>query len=256
MRAWMDIWNKEIYVVFLQKYRYNGSFMGTSIWYHGSENVIGRPAFGVGNSRNDYGLGFYCTEHLELAKEWACAENRDGFANEYELDWEGLTVLDLSDRRYHILNWMAILLKNRTFVLSQGIAATARAYMLETFLPPYEEYDVIRGYRADDSYFSFASAFLNNTISLEQLGRAMALGALGEKIVLQSERAFGQIRFLGAVPAENGTYYPQRTARDRKARENFRDEKSRGTVLEETYIIDIVRNGWKNDDSRLRRDLP
>ncbi len=77
---------------------------------------------------------------------------------------------------------MAILLKNRTFVISQGIASAAREYMLRTFLPPYGEYDVIRGYRADDSYFSFASAFLNNTISLEQLGRAMTLGKLGEQV--------------------------------------------------------------------------
>ncbi len=230
--------------------------MGVSILYHGSENVIGRPAFGAGNARNDYGLGFYCTEHQELAKEWACAGNRDGFANEYELDWDGLTVLDLSDSSYHILNWMAILLENRTFVVNQGIAAAARGYLLETFLPPYGEYDVIRGYRADDSYFSFASTFLNNTISLEQLGRAMMLGELGEQIVLKSEKAFGRIRFLKAVPAESGTYYPKRMSRDRKARADFVDEKNRGTVLNETYVIDIVRNGWTNDDPRLRRDLP
>lgn len=230
--------------------------MDSCVLYHGSENIIERPAFGAGNTRNDYGLGFYCTEHPELAKEWACAKNRDGFANEYGLDMEGLAVLDLSDRRYHILNWMAILLHNRTFVISQGIASAVREYMLETFLPAYGEYDIIRGYRADDSYFSFASAFLNNTISLEQFGKAMTLGELGEQVVLKSRRAFERIRFLRAIPADNETYYPKRAARDRKAREDFREEKSRKTVVGETYAIDIVRNGWKNDDSRLRRDLP
>ncbi len=230
--------------------------MGVCVLYHGSVNVIEKPAFGVGNERNDYGLGFYCTEHPELAKEWACADNRDGFANEYEFDIDGLTVLDLSGGGYHILNWMAILLKNRTFVISQGIASAAREYMLRTFLPPYGEYDVIRGYRADDSYFSFASAFLNNTISLEQLGRAMTLGKLGEQVVLKSERTFRRIRFVRAIPAGNGTYYPKRVARDRRAREDFREERSREAVAGETYAIDIVRNEWKNDDSRLRRDLP
>lgn len=230
--------------------------MDGHVLYHGSENIIERPAFGAGNARNDYGLGFYCTEHPELAKEWACAENRDGFSNEYSIDMKGLTVLDLSNCRFHILNWMAILLENRTFVISQGIAYTAREYILRTFIPEYEEYDIIRGHRADDSYFSFASAFLNNTISLEQLRRAMMLGELGEQVVLKSRLAFERIRFVRATPADNETYYPKRAARDRKAREDFREEKSREAVIGETYAIDIVRNGWKNDDPRLRRDLP
>ena len=37
--------------------------------YHGSEKIVERPMFGEGKIHNDYGRGFYCTEHLELAKE-------------------------------------------------------------------------------------------------------------------------------------------------------------------------------------------
>ena len=118
--------------------------------YHGSINMIEEPEFGVGNSKNDYGQGFYCTEHIELAKEWACAENRDGFANEYELETDGLSIMNLSDARYHILNWLAILLENRTFVIERGLALTAKDYILSEFLPEYKNADVIRGYRADD----------------------------------------------------------------------------------------------------------
>ena len=36
--------------------------------YHGSSFIIEQPQFGKGNPFNDYGLGFYCTETLELAK--------------------------------------------------------------------------------------------------------------------------------------------------------------------------------------------
>ena len=118
--------------------------------YHGSVNMIEEPEFGVGNSKNDYGQGFYCTEHIELAKEWACAENRDGFANEYEQETDGLSIMNLSDARYHILNWLAILLENRTFVIERGLALTAKDYILSEFLPEYKNADVIRGYRADD----------------------------------------------------------------------------------------------------------
>ena len=219
--------------------------------YHGSVNMIEEPEFGVGNSKNDYGQGFYCTEHIELAKEWACAENRDGFANEYELETDGLSIMNLSDARYHILNWLAILLENRTFVIERGLALTVKDYILSEFLPEYKNADVIRGYRADDSYFSFASAFLNNTITLEQLGKAMKLGKLGEQVVLKSKRSFAQLKYSRAILADNQIYYPKKAARDRSARESFREERM-NTVLEGIYVIDIVRNNWKNDDPRLR----
>lgn len=103
--------------------------------YHGSANIIEKPEFGLGNAKNDYGLGFYCTEHIELAKEWACADNRDGFANEYELEMDGLSVLNLSEAEYHILNWLAILLENRTFVIERGLPSAAKEYILSEFLP-------------------------------------------------------------------------------------------------------------------------
>ena len=119
------------------------------------------------------------------------------------------------------------------------------------FLPEYKNADVIRGYRADDSYFSFASAFLNNTITLEQLGKAMKLGKLGEQVVLKSKRSFAQLKYSRAILADNQIYYPKKEARDRSARESFREERM-NTVLEGIYVIDIVRNNWKNDDPRLR----
>ena len=42
--------------------------------------------YGQGKVYNDYGQGFYCTESLELAKEWSCAEREDGYVNQYEMD--------------------------------------------------------------------------------------------------------------------------------------------------------------------------
>lgn len=92
------------------------------IIYHGSLIEISTPAFGKGKPYNDYGLGFYCTENLELAKEWACAVGKDGYANKYELDTDGLSILYLNDKQYHILNWMSVLLENRSFNISEGIS--------------------------------------------------------------------------------------------------------------------------------------
>ena len=121
---------------------------------------------------------------------------------------------------------------------------------------PYENYDVIIGYRADDSYFSFASAFLNNTISLAQLEKAMFLGKLGEQVVLKSEKAFSRLCFEESVPAERTIYYPKKAARDSEARAAFRAERKAAPVRDAVYMIDILREEWKNDDARLRRNLP
>ena len=38
--------------------------------YHGSSDIIEKPVYGYGKPYNDYGLGFYCTDSLEMAKEW------------------------------------------------------------------------------------------------------------------------------------------------------------------------------------------
>ena len=224
--------------------------------YHGTSLIIERPQVGKGNPFNDYGLGFYCTETLELAKEWACSMEQDGFANRYSFRTDGLSVLNLSDGSYNILNWLSILLINRKFNLSSDIAVQGKEYLASTFLPPFENYDVIIGYRADDSYFSFASAFLNNTISLAQLERAMFLGKLGEQVVLKSEQAFSHLHFEESIPAMRTIYYPRKATRDSEARAGFRAERKAAPVRDAVYMIDILREEWKNDDARLRGNVP
>ena len=34
-----------------------------------SPEIIKKPVYGKGKTYNDYGRGFYCTEHLELAND-------------------------------------------------------------------------------------------------------------------------------------------------------------------------------------------
>jgi len=221
--------------------------------YHGSTKIIESPVWGVGNPYNDYGLGLYCTENVELAKEWACFAESDGYANQYILEMDGLSVLSLTDGEFHILNWLYVLLENRKFRVGGNIAIQAKEYIMEHYGVEYQSYDVIRGYRADDSYFAFANAFLNNTISLAQLEKAMQLGKLGEQVVAKSQKAFDALKFVSAESASREIYYPQKLARDTKAREDFAAERKREAVLTEKYVLDIIREGWNNDDERLQR---
>ena len=82
------------------------------------------------------------------------------------------------------------MLENREFDVPSGLALEAKEYLLSNFKVDYENYDAIIGYRADDSYFSFAQDFINGTISYRQLNSAMHLGKLGLQFVLKSNPAF------------------------------------------------------------------
>ena len=222
------------------------------IIYHGSKDIIEKPEFGKGNKKNDYGLGFYCTENVELAKEWACSNNEtNGYANQYEIDLSAYKVLDLREEKYSILNWMALLLKFRTFDVNTPISAQAKEYILENFYVDVEEYDVIIGYRADDSYFSFAKDFINNTISVEQLAEAMRLGELGIQIVLKSKKAFDMVKYISYELAECKEYYVKRVSRDKKARETYLSGHRQNLVSDGLFVMDIIRKGLKNGDKIL-----
>ncbi len=222
------------------------------ILYHGSEKIIDVPIYGKGNSHNDYGGGFYCTESEELAKEWACANNKNGFANKYEFDIDGLNVLYLNSGQYNLLNWLAVLTKHRTYWESSTVSEMAKKYLMENFMVDTTGFDVIIGYRADDSYFSFAQDFAAGAISYRQLGEAMRLGKLGEQTVLISKRAFERIKYISNSPADASVYYKRKKERDRMARKEYRQTKSEPLSPDELLIVDIIREGMKQNDERLR----
>jgi len=221
--------------------------------YHGSTDLIEKPEFGKGKPYNDYGLGFYCTESLDLAKEWACVNNEtNGHANKYTISLDGLKVLDLTKESYTILNWVAILLKFRNFDTNTPISQEAKQYLIDNFYIDISKYDVVIGYRADDSYFSFAKDFVNNTISVRQLNKAMELGQLGKQVAIISKIAFENLEFIGYELADHKIFYTKRVARDKKAREEYLSKNFiKATSVNELFVMDIIRKGLKNGDKIL-----
>lgn len=216
--------------------------MSKLILYHGSPEIVQVPSAEKGKSYNDYGRGFYCTENIHLAKEWACNEGKDGFANIYELDLDGLKILNLSEDGYSVLHWLALLMEYRILRLTTPGMKRNSSWLKENYLIDLSKYDAVVGYRADDSYFSFARAFINNEISLEQLSVSMKLGELGEQFVLKSDEAFRRIRFTGFENAESSVYYVRRKARDEAARAAFAAEAEKDDVYG-LYMRDIIRKG-------------
>ena len=222
------------------------------IVYHGSSHIINTPVYNGSKRTNDYGYGFYTTEDKELAKEWACSDEQDGYANKYELDITGLTVLNLNSPEHNILNWLAILVRYRSYWQKGSIAEEAKEYLQKNFFIDPESFDVIIGYRADDSYFSFAQDFITGTISLSKLSEAMTLGKLGEQIVLKSKKSFEQISFIEAELADAAIYYDKKVSRNIEARRAYRSSKRTIDGINELFMLDIMREEIKNGDPRLR----
>ena len=102
--------------------------------YHGSQEIIETPRFGLGKKNNDFGQGFYCTESEELAKEWATSAGRDGYANRYLVDAEYLRILNLNSPEYTVLNWIAVLIEHRLFTPSTPVESQARNYLIRNLL--------------------------------------------------------------------------------------------------------------------------
>ena len=220
--------------------------------YHGSAELVKLPEYGIGKPYNDYGLGFYCTESMDMAKEWAVDLGRDGFANIYDIDMRGLSVLNLNDHEYAMLHWLTVLLQNREFDIASPLANAGKKYLLENFNVDYSNTDVITGYRADDSYFSFAQDFLNGTISYRQLCSAMKLGNLGTQFVLKSEKAFSRIKYIRCEISHNDIWFPRKKLRDDNARSDYFNLDKNDIRKDDIFITNIINEEIKEDDSRLR----
>jgi len=221
------------------------------VLYHGSQYFIKKPYYGGGRTANDYGQGFYCTESEALACEWAVSERHDGYANRYEFNDKGLSVLNLNGPDYTILHWLTVLLRHRTFDARYGVATLAKHYLTENFSVNVEAYDVVRGYRADDSYFSFAQDFISGAISYPQLTAAMRLGKLGEQIVVKSRRAFSRLKFVSAVEAVRDDWLVAKESRDSAARRDYFDMRKTPYRLEDLSIQQIMQERIVPGDPRL-----
>ena len=94
---------------------------------------------------------------------------------------------------------MAILLNNRIpNNLDDDIEFIRKKFIKKYLKIDVKDYDIITGYRADDSYFQIAESFLSNQLALEVLADALNLGKLGRQFVLISSRAFDRINYVSS----------------------------------------------------------
>lgn len=215
----------------------NGDSVNPLELYHGSLNEIVIPKYGYGEDKHDYGRGFYTTLNPELAKEWAvCTSGEDGYLHKYLLDTSELNVLDFHKRYQDVLTWLAVLSKHRSGVNSKRDRITEQKLISKYYPADLESYDVIVGYRADDSFFSFAKQAIKGEVDIALLNEIMHTGKLGYQVFIQSEKAFSKV---SEVTLTNKTYYDVVNGNEYLSKYQNRDYDARKYVAE---LIDSDRN--------------
>lgn len=194
------------------------------ILFHGTPNREIKPTFGCGDDKHDYGKGFYLTEDSELAKEWAVCRPNDenGWIHKYELDTDGLKILDFQEQS--VLCWLAELMKHRDAADSKRYRMLAQKF-IEKYGIDTSEYDVIKGWRANASYFYIAKEFVRDNIDVDILEELLSLGGLGIQYCIKSELAYSRLHEIteGLSLVNYAEFNEKYNARDIAARKNMRD---------------------------------
>ena len=198
--------------------------MDKLILFHGTPDKIVVPTYGKGEAKHDYGQGFYLTESIDLAKEWAvCRPNEEnGWVHKYQLDTDGLKILDFQDKG--VLAWLAELMKHRDAADSKRYRMLAKKF-IEKYGVDTKEYDVIRGWRANASYFYIAKEFVRDNIDMDILEELLSLGSLGIQYCIKSELAYSKLHELedDLMAVQYAEFNEKYNQRDITARQKMRE---------------------------------
>lgn len=215
-----NVRNNHILSIFLWE---RAVFMGKMILYHGSPNKMIHPIYGLGEDKHDYGRGFYLTANIELAKEWAVCrpDQSNGWVHKYELVTDDLGILDF--QQLNVLSWLAELMKHREASDSKRYRMLA-AKFIEKYGIDTDGYDVIKGWRADASYFYIAKAFVRDEIDVDILEELLFLGDLGIQYCIKSEKGYANLHELESelLSVPFADFNDKYNERDIAARENMR----------------------------------
>lgn len=192
--------------------------------FHGSPYESVTPEYGLGNDKHDYGRGFYLTANVELAKEWAVCrpDESNGWVHQYELDTNGLRILDFQE--HSVLTWLAELMKHRDAADSKRYRVLAAKFIAKYGIDA-SGYDVIKGWRANASYFYIAKEFVRDNVDVDILEELLSLGGLGIQYCVKTAKAYRQLREVpdGLLPVSYSEFNDKYNHRDVEARQNMRD---------------------------------
>lgn len=187
-----------------------------------------------------YRANNYLLDNLDLAKEYSAANpnNTNAYVRKYELDLSDLKVLDFTE--YNVLSWLAELMKHRDADDSKRYKVLSKEF-IDKYGIDTSGYDVIKGWRANASYFYIAKEFVRDNVDFDILEELLSLGDLGMQYCLKSQKAFDNLKELekDLIAVDFNVFNEKYNKRDINARRNMRD------------LIDSDKNEVKNVFSRL-----
>lgn len=187
-----------------------------------------------------YRANNYLLDNLDLAKEYSAANpnNTNAYVRKYELDLSDLKVLDFTE--YNVLSWLAELMKHRDADDSKRYKVLSKEF-IDKYGIDTSGYDVIKGWRANASYFYIAKEFVRDNVDFDILEELLSLGDLGMQYCLKSQKAFDNLKELekDLIAVDFNVFNEKYNKRDINARRKMRD------------LINSDKNKVKNVFSRL-----
>ena len=209
------------------------------IFYYGADRRVEKPIYNYTGSspNNDYGIGLYLTDDKEKAELWA-SQYDDGYCIKYDLDMKDLNVLYLnSNTEEEIMLWISILVNNRFSKEEIENHKDTIEWLNKHYHINLDDYDIVVGYRADDSYFMYSRDFVSNNLSIDALSKAMKLGKLGLQYCLKSEKAFQRIKTIEYEKIDKNDNY---SIFREKIKQEYIQTKENDDI-HNTRILDIMR---------------
>lgn len=163
--------------------------------FHGSDKIIKMPQHNGGRKFSDFGLGFYITTNVEMAKSWATRKKeKPAFINKYLLNAEGMKSLtfDLD------LTWILFIAYNRSLILNDELQS-----LLQEKYKNINEYDILIGPTADDKMFDTLNMFFSNTITLDHCLQSLNSMDLDIQYNIRSHFGINSLSFITAMELDD-----------------------------------------------------
>ncbi|MBR2526954.1 MAG: DUF3990 domain-containing protein [Blautia sp.] len=174
--------------------------------YHTGPEIIMDPDITIGRKNADFGQGFYLTDDLDFTRRWA--RERTPYVNIYELDEDDLVIR----RFFRNTDWFRYIFQNR-----RGLADRITA-------------DVIIGPIANDTIYDTFGIITSGLLKDEDAIKLLLIGPQYTQIVLKTERAVKNLRWISAEVLNAGEIIKYReivTAEEEAYQKLFSEEVER-----------------------------
>lgn len=152
------------------------------ILYHGSLEVVDKPAILNPNHTMDYGKGFYTTTSKEQADKWvvrkiASAKQSVGYTNVYSFDEASLSLLKVLLFEAPDEAWLDFVMANRTDINFS------------------HDYDIVYGPVANDRVYAAFALFEEGMLDKQGLIRELRAFKLADQLLFHTPKALEYLKF-------------------------------------------------------------